>query len=103
MSYRIILSPDAKADISSAVRWYQRRDLNVAFRFTLETLAVLRRIKRFPYQYPHVKGSIRRARLKRFPYYIYYALNKEGGALVFAVLHQRRSPSIWMDRGNGLN
>jgi plasmid stabilization system protein ParE len=103
MSYRIILSPDAKADISSAVRWYQRRDLNVAFRFTLETRAAMSRIARSPYQFPRINGSIRRARLNRFPYYIYYALNKERGAFVFAVLHQRRNHSIWMDRDNGLN
>src|SRR5215213_10341755 len=103
MSCRIVLSPDAKADIGSAVRWYQRRDLNVAFRFTLETRATVSRIARSPYQFPCIKGSIRRALLKRFPYSIYYTLNKDGAAFVFAVLHQRRNHSIWMDRGNGLN
>src|SRR5215213_546685 len=103
MSCRIILSPDAKADIGLAVRWYQRRDLNVAFRFTLETRATVGRIARSPYQFPCVDQSIRRARLRRFPYCIYYALNKQGAAFVFAVLHQRRNHSILMDRDNGLN
>ena len=89
MSRRIILSPDAKADIYSAVRWYQRIDLNLAFRFTLETSAVLRRIAQFPYQFPRGKGLVRRALLKRFPYSVSFKLNEEG-VFILAVLHQRR-------------
>ena len=58
MNYRIVLSPDAKADISSAVWWYQRRDPNLAFRFTLEAFETLRRIARYPYSYRLIKGVV---------------------------------------------
>ena len=100
MKYRSVLSPGAKADISSAVRWYQRTDLNLAFRFTLETLATRRRIEQFPYQFPIVYDTIRRALLKRFPYAMYFDLNDDE-ASVIAVVHQRRNHTVWMDRGNG--
>ena len=63
MIYRVILSPDAKADISAAVRWYQRIDPNLAFRFLLEARATRRRIARFPYQFPLVNRVVRRAAL----------------------------------------
>jgi toxin ParE1/3/4 len=102
MKYRSVLSPGAKADISSAVRWYQRIDRNLAFRFTLETLAARRRIERFPYQFPIFHDTIRRALLKRFPYYMYFDLNDDE-ASVIAVVHQRRSDIIWMNRGTGQN
>jgi plasmid stabilization system protein ParE len=97
MKYRSVLSPDARADIRSAVRWYQRIDPNLAFRFKVETLATRWRIERFPFQFPLIKNTARRALLKRFPYSIYFNLNDDEVSVI-AVVHQRRSDNIWMDR-----
>jgi hypothetical protein len=97
MRFHSILSPDAEAELDSAVRWYQRIDRNLGFRFRLETLATLRRIKIFPYQFPVIKSATRRAILKRFPYSIFFTLKKDG-PFVIAVVHQRRSDTIWTDR-----
>ena len=108
MRYRSVLSPGAQADISSAVRWYQRTDPNQAFRFMLDIRATRRRIERFPYQFPiietpkHIKDIVRRALLKHFPYCLVFTLNKDV-ASVIAVVHQRRADFTWMDRGNGTN
>ena len=33
MTYRLILSPDAKADFRSAAHWYADKDNNLSFRF----------------------------------------------------------------------
>jgi len=44
-----------------------------------------------------MRGTTRRALLKRFPYSIYFYL-KDGKASVIGVVHQRRSDNIWMDR-----
>ena len=99
MKYCSIPSPDAEADIVSALRWYQQIDPNLAFRFTLEAFATLRRIKTFPYQFPVIRGTTRRALLKRFPYSILFSLKNEG-LFVIAVVHQRQSETIWMDRAN---
>jgi plasmid stabilization system protein ParE len=100
MSHRVILSPDAKVDIRSTVRWYKQTELNLAFRFTLERRATRRRIARSPIVFPLVKDAVRRALMKRFPYAIYFALNKDA-VFVIAVLHQRRVNTVWMDRENG--
>lgn len=97
---RIILSPDAKADIRSAVRWYKRTDPNLAFRFKSEIRGTLRRIARFPYQFPLVESTFRRANLKRFRYAILFSVGKER-VVVKAVVHQHRADSTWKDRGNG--
>jgi plasmid stabilization system protein ParE len=97
---RIILSPDAKADIRSTIRWYRRSDPNLALRFKLEMRATLRRIARFPYQFSFVEGTFRRANLKRFRYAIFFSVEKER-VVVKAVVHQRRADSVWKDRGNG--
>src|SRR5262249_37954264 len=97
MKYRVVLTPDANADISSVVRWYQLIDLNLASRFISETRAIQRRIAHFPYQFPLIDGSIRRAIVTRFPYSIFLSLNKNS-ASVIAVVHQRRSDTIWRAR-----
>ena len=100
MRFHSIPSPDAEADIDSASRWYQQIDPNLAFRFTMETFETLRRIERFPYQFPVIEGTTRRALLKHFPYSIFFTLNNEG-PFVIAVVHQRRSDVVWMDRATG--
>ena len=106
MRYRSVLSPGAQADISSAVRWYQRTDPNQAFRFMLDIRATRRRIEQFPYQFliietpKHIKDIVRRALLKHFPYSLVFTLNIDV-ASVIAVVHQRRNHTVWMDRGNG--
>ena len=99
MRFHSIPSPDAEADIVSASGWYQQIDPNLAVRFVLETFATLRRIERFPYQFPVIQGITRRALLKRFPYSILFDLNT-AGPFVIAVVHQRRSETVWMDRAN---
>jgi len=100
MNHRVILSPDAKADIRSTIEWYYRIDPNLAFRFDRETRTTLRRIGQFPYSFRILNGVVRRAPLKRFPYAIYYSLRRYK-VLVTAVLHERRSDTVWMRRGNG--
>jgi plasmid stabilization system protein ParE len=102
MNYRVILSPDAKSDISSAVRWYQQRDPKLAFRFMLEVLAIRRRISQYPYQFPLINGTVRRALLNGFPYSVYYSLDNRAIS-VLAILHQRRANTLLLDRGNGRN
>ena len=101
MKRRIILSPDAEADIASAIAWYQRIELSWGSRFKAETRTTLRRITRFPYQFPVIKGTFRRARLKRFRYAILFSLEKEG-VFVRAVVHERQDDSVWKNRGKWL-
>jgi len=98
MNRRIILSPDAEADIASAIAWYQRIELSWGSRFKTDTRATLRRIAKFPYQFPLIEGAVRRARLKWFRYAILFSLEKEG-VFVQAVVHDRRDDSIWKNRG----
>ena len=100
MKYRIVLTPDARADIGSAVHWYQGKDPDAAFRFLLETQATINRIKQYPKSFPFVRGALRRAVLDRFPFSIYFYLKNEIVSVI-AVVHQRRRDITWLSRGNG--
>jgi len=50
-----------------------------------------------PERYPLVRGSARRALLRRFPYAIYFVATPELVS-VFACLHARRDPRHWQER-----
>jgi len=89
MSHRIILSPGARADIESAIRWYQREDINVSVRFEADTHAILRRIGQNPRAFPILRNTIRHAPMKRFPYSVYFEITGDA-VFVRAVFHQRR-------------
>ena len=99
MKYSIVLTPDADADIGSGFSWYHRIDPNLAFRFVSEGRTTMDRIAQFPYRFQLVNGAVRRTRLKRFPYNIYYSLDNDE-VVITAILHERRSDDIWRQRSH---
>ena len=89
MIYDFILSPDAKEGVRSTLLWYLQHDIDLPFRFAVELKSTLNRIQGNPYQFPRVGYQLRRARMKRFPYLVYFTLI-ERTAYIIAVSHQRR-------------
>jgi len=92
MNYRIVLSPGAKADIKSVIRWYLNIDPNLAARFLVEYKTVLRRIRRWPYEFAIRTDASRRARMNRFPYYVRYTVAMSV-VTITAIAQQRRGNS----------
>ncbi len=60
----------------------------------LETIV---RMKANPYHAFNVTDIIRRAIIKKFPYIVYYSVEKDH-IVVFAVLHQSKDPQILQKR-----
>lgn len=50
-----------------------------------------------PLKYQELRGGIRRALLRRFPYAVYFAIDGEI-VVVVAVLHASREPAEWQRR-----
>jgi plasmid stabilization system protein ParE len=94
---RVIFRREGRQDVLEAYRWYerQRAELGVEFRDELE--AVLDRIVKTPEAYPVVHRETRRARLRRFPYGVFYRV-LDDAIVVIAVMHARRDPSSWKRR-----
>jgi len=97
MSRRIILSPDARAQLDAAARWYSRKEINLPRRFRAEVQSTLLGIARYPYAYVRIDAAVRRACMNRFRYYIYFRFNAER-VLVTGIIHQRRADTVWKDR-----
>jgi toxin ParE1/3/4 len=65
--------------------------------FLDELRTTYNRIADGPLKYQELRGGIRRALLRRFPYAVYFAI--EADIVVFgAVLHASRDPAEWQRR-----
>ena len=97
MSLPIVLRPEAQADLLAARDWYaqQRAGLEDAFAEAVEQL--LARIEAMPELYAAVLRDVRRGKLRRFPYVVYYRVLADR-IEVIAVLHGSRDPQVWQDR-----
>lgn len=97
MSLPVILRPEAQADLLAARRWYdkQRRGLGDAFAECVEE--IIARIAQMPEFYAVALRGVRRGKLRRFPYVVYYRVLADR-IEVIAVLHGSRNPQVWQDR-----
>jgi plasmid stabilization system protein ParE len=89
---------EAASDVVLAREWYdeQRPGLGGEFVRSLEdTIDV---IAEFPEAFPEIAVGHRRAILRRFPYFLYYRIDRDG-VDVLACLHSSRSPTAWRSRG----
>ena len=97
MSRRIILSPDARADLDAAARWYRRTDINLSHRFRSEVRSTILRTAQYPYASLRVDDRVRRVLTNRFRYRIDFDFNASN-VRVLAITHQRRADTVWKDR-----
>jgi toxin ParE1/3/4 len=95
--YRLISEPPADLDVEAAFEWYENERPGLGLEFLDELRASYNRIADGPLKYQELRGGIRRALLRRFPYAVYFAI--EGGIVVVgAVLHASRDPAEWQRR-----
>lgn len=97
MSLPLIFRPEAQADLLAARDGYelQRGALGTAFMDAVD--ALLTRIQATPELYAAAHKGVRRAKVRRFPYVVFYRLLTDRIEVV-AVLHGSRDPQVWQDR-----
>jgi len=89
---RIVLTPQAVSDIEGAFAYYARIDQELCARFVDGVDAAIERIVMFPLGSPPVDGfdELRRARMRQFPYGVFYQQTQAGELLVVRLLHSQR-------------
>lgn len=97
MMLPIVLTDQAVAEFDAAADWYQR-EARLGTRFTSNVREAFERIRQMPTLHAVVHRSLRRAKVRKFPYNIFYRILPDRVEVV-AVLHGRRDPSIWQSRG----
>ena len=97
MRTRLVLRPQAEAELLDARDWYEEQRPGLGGVFATEVDMVLARVVQAPLAYPRVQGETRRALVRRFPYAIYFhAVADE--IVVLGVIHGRRHPRRWQSR-----
>lgn len=87
----------ASAETANAAAWYERRRAGLGSEFLAAIDDALARIAERPQAFRVVTPRIRRARLRRFPYGVFFTL-REDRVEVLAVHHARRKTRSFRDR-----
>jgi hypothetical protein len=69
---------EATADARWAIRFYNQRTPGLGRAFLHELTEQIRRIQQFPWSYPPIDPTRRRATLSRFPYTVVYRIGERG-------------------------
>ena len=93
----MISEPPADLDVEAAFEWYENERSGLGLEFLDELCASYNRIADGPLKYEELRGGIRRALLRRFPYAVYFAIEGDM-VIVVAVLHASRDPAEWQRR-----
>lgn len=89
--------PAARLEVIAAQDWYEREARGLGDQFRAELEVQLTRIAENPLQFMQMLDDVRRARLRRFPYALFFRL-LDDGIFVIACFHSRRDPLIWRSR-----
>jgi len=94
---RLVVRDAAEADILEAARWYEARSPGLGHEFPHTVDVALAEITCMPERYPLVRGTVRRALLRRFPCAVFFVAAPDLLS-VLACMHARRDPRRWQER-----
>ena len=96
---RLIVRPDAEADIAAGYGWYEEQQEGLGTKFVEEVSSTIDAIVREPLRFPAVFRKLRRALVHRFPYGIFFVVRAEA-VIVVAAMHLARDPRRIHRRAN---
>ena len=91
MTLPVLLRRAAELDLVAAEDWYESQRDGLGGEFREEVAAVISRIADNPLAYPERYRGARRARVRRFPYVLWYRAF-ENFVVVLACVHGKRDP-----------
>ncbi len=97
MKRGVLFTPAAQAEVIEAQAWYDGEAAGLGARFRGEVDFVVQRLGTNPFQFPVVLADVRRARLRKFPYGLFFRVLDEA-IFVIACFHSRRDPRQWQGR-----
>jgi plasmid stabilization system protein ParE len=95
--HRVVFGPAARVETIEASDWYAARSLALAGRFEAAVDVAVARMSDNPLQFPVVFKSLRRVKLRRFPYALFFHVQGDE-VHVIACFHASRDPRKWQRR-----
>ena len=97
MNSRLVVRPQAEAELLAARDWYDAQRAGLGRRFVDEVGEAMQAVAARPLSFPKVHGEIRRAILRRFPYGVFFRTTP-AEVIILGVIHGRRHPRLWRSR-----
>ncbi len=97
MKYRLLIRPEAEADIEESFNWYEGECPGLGHEFRRALGAAILRIRSSPLSFSIVHRQIRRTLVNRFPHAFFYFVSDET-IVITACMHHKRDPKIWKER-----
>jgi plasmid stabilization system protein ParE len=97
MRYRLIIRPEAEAELADAFDWYERRVPGLGADLLAAVNAAVDSILSNPLLHAVVYGSVRRTLTRRFPYQVLFFVEADV-VVVIAIFHGARDPKCWRAR-----
>ncbi len=97
MTLRVVFRPAARAEFDGATLWYEDRQAGLGAQFVAEIDRAVDLACRYPDRYPVQHKAIRCVRARRFPYSVFYTVERER-IVVLAVFHARCDPAVRKSR-----
>lgn len=89
MNWRVIIRPNAEADLSEAQAWYESRRAGLGDELLDEIRHAVGLLADDPERRPFYYRDFRRLLTRRFPYKLFYRIEGER-VIVFRILHAKR-------------
>jgi toxin ParE1/3/4 len=97
MSYFIDFLPEVEQDVAETYVWYEEQLSGLGEDFLLSVDAAINGILRKPLLNSIVYKNVRKVKVKRFPFGVFYLLN--GNIItIISVIHLSRHPRNWRRR-----
>ena len=99
MIRRLIIRPEAEADLTDAAVWYDNQEPGLALELISEVHSAIARAFKNPESFTclHRNPMVRRVLTRRFPYRVFFIVRFDA-IVVFAVLHAARHDRVWKHR-----
>lgn len=89
--------PEAREELLAAVDFYNQVESGLGLDFANEIQAAVDMIEAFPNAWTPVDSDLCRCLVRRFPYAILYAVERDV-VMIYAVMHIHRDPDYWKSR-----
>lgn len=97
MSAKLIFTSEADDDISHAYDWYEDQRTGLGEEFLEVVQVCVKEICREPLLYQKTQKNYRRARLRKFPYFVVFKYER-GTVKIISVWHAARNPDVLRSR-----
>jgi hypothetical protein len=93
----VIFNELAVREMNDAIAYFELQFSGLGAAFKEEIKNSIARIIKYTRAWPKVDEDIRKYSLHKYPYNVYYSIEKNH-VYVIAIAHQHRKPNYWIDR-----